>query len=720
MSSSRTPLTCPNPAVQISRDEHGIPHINAPDLAQAYWGLGWCHALDRTLPMVLLRTLGRGHATKILDDSEEMLEVDTFFRRMNWAANADLQSQDLEPRWLEVVNAYCEGVTARLSTQWRPTLKVLGITPDPWTPEDCVLLARMTAYLTLVQTQAEAEHLIVQLVQEGTPREYLEELFPGVLGELDEELLMKVVMTHSRLVPESVAWSRIVRPHMSSNNWAISGSRTASGNAILASDPHLEVNRVPPVWYEAVLNVGDRWIAGGTMPGLPAIMIGRTPDLAWGVTYSQADVVDSWVEDCKDGTYRRDEEWLPFTERVEVIERKKGEPVKVTFYDNPHGTLDGDPNVAGYYLSTLWTGASSGAASLRALLSLWDAKTTEEGMDCVAHVESGWNFVLADSDGSVGYQMSGLMPKRREGITGLVPVPGWDPANDWLGICDVADLPRSLNPPEGFVASANEDLNHLGNIVAITLPMGSERADRIHQVLGASDKHTIESCQELQLDVYSRQGVAFMEILRPLLPETDNGQTLATWNHRYDVDSVGAFLFEEVYRALLVEVFGSKSYGETVANYISEETSIFADHYLNFDLVLLDESSIWFGGEARDDLYRRVAARALQVEPQRWGEGRQLLFTHILFGEKFPKAFGFDLGPIELPGGRATPRQGQIYRSAGRQTSFAPSYRLVTDLGESVVHTALPGGQSDRRLSPWYGTGLQGWVEGLYKRVDPA
>jgi len=142
---------------------------------------------------------------------------------------------------------------------------------------------------------------------------------------------------------------------------------------------------------------------------------------------------------------------------------------------------------------------------------------------------------------------------------------------------------------------------------------------------------------------------------------------------------------------------------------------LFADFFGNFDRVLLSEKSAWFGNRTRDEIYRKALARALQELPKPYGETRQIVMKHLLFGGKLPRWLGFDRGPIPLLGSRATVHQGQIYRAGGRETTFAPSLRLVTDLSGDEMHTTLAGGASDRRFSKWYANEIDDWLKGRYK-----
>jgi penicillin amidase len=497
----------------IHRDTHGIPHVQAGDEAGLYWGMGRCHASDRGMQMLLMRILGQGRACEFLNGGDAMLEIDRFFRRMNWSAGAEAAAGQLPEHVRRLCEAYCEGVNSVFAERIPWELRLLGYRPGPWTMADSIALSRLTGYVGLAQSQARAEQILVEMVQGGVRRELLEELFPGILGGLDETLIRKVKLVE-RVIPESLEWG-IALPRMTaSNNWVVCGQRTASGKPILANDPHLEVNRLPAVWYEIALQSGRRYIMGATMPGLPAVIIGRTPDLAWGVTYAFLDAVDSWIEHCRDGKCLREGgHWAPFNERKEVIGRRGRPPVELTFYENEHGTLYGNPYEEGHYLATRWSAAESGCASVCGFAGLWNAGSIEEGMKLLGSVESAWCWVLADQQGNIGFQMSGLMPKRREGISGFVPLPGWEKENDWQGFVPPELLPRCLNPAAGYFITCNHNLNAFGQVAPINLCMASHRADRIEQLLNsAATRLSIDDMRAVQCDVYSLQAEAFMRL----------------------------------------------------------------------------------------------------------------------------------------------------------------------------------------------------------------
>lgn len=706
-------------SVKIWRDVNGIPHVEAGNTTDLYWGVGYVHATDRGMQMLLMRILGQGRASEILDSSDSMLTVDMFFRKVNWNDHVQSQLDQLSELHMAFLRAYSEGVNAAFAEKCPWDLRLLGYRHEPWAPADCIMLVRMIGYLTLVQSQDEVERLFVELVQGGVLEAYLQELFPGLLEGLDIDLLKQVTLPE-RIIPASVRWNLPLPRMMASNNWVISGKKTRSGQPLLSNDPHLEVNRLPNVWCEMAIQVNEAYMLGGTMPGLPGILTGRNRNLSWGVTYSFIDAIDSWMEKCRDGKFYREagDQWIAFTRRKEIIKRKKKAPVAVTFYENEHGVLDGDPAVEGYYLATRWAAGDSGARSFAALFNMWDAKTVEAGMDTLGQVETGWNWVFADTAGNIGFQMSGLAPKRRDGLSGLIPMPGWKKENDWQGFYSHTEMPRCYNPEKGYFSTANQDLNPYGQIKPINMPMGSYRADRIDQLLESGERFTREDIYQMHFDVYSLEAETFLKILRPLLPDTPQGQILKDWDLCYSADSKGAFLFEEFFKGLYREVFGKNVMGESVIDFLASETGVFIDFYDKFNRILLSEESVWFNGSTRDEIFQKVAEKALKVAPQAWGENRKVTLTNILFDGKLPGFLGFDRGPFVGIGGRATIHQGQIYRAGNRGTTFFPSYRTVSDMSSDDVRTNLAGGPSDRRFSKYYCSDFDNWLNGKYKKIS--
>ncbi len=704
--------------IDIRRDAAGVPHVHATTAADTLRGLGHCHGTDRALQLVVTRILGQGRAAELLDASDEMVAIDDFFRRIDLVGGTEAQIALLSPAHRALLAAYADGVNRALTAHRPWELRLLRHRPEPWTPADCVLMGRLIGYVGLAQTQGTVERLIVQMLSAGVALATLDELFGGRLAGFDVSLLADL-RVEDPLVPDSVRWHPAAPAAAASNNWALAPARTATGTAILANDPHLEVNRLPAVWCESVLHGPAGWVAGASMPGVPAILVGRNAAVAWGVTYAYADVIDSWVEDCRDGASRREtaageSRWEPFEVRDEVIRRRKGAPLRRRFYENRHGTLGGDPHVAGRYLATRWAGRDGGAASLAAALELPNARSAGEAGELLSRLEWAFNWVMADRDGSVAYRMSGRIPRRREGAGGLLPLAGWRAADDWQGFHDPADLPQRRDPAEGFVATANEDLNRFGRAQPITLAGPPYRAERIAELLGARRDWSVDAQRHVQMDAVSKQAQRFMRVLAPLLRGDERFAALAQWDGSYD-DVHAAAWFETFYAAATHAAL-SWACGEEGARYIVGETDVIANYFWLVDDVLLGPAGTWAGAEGRDAALRRLAVAALESAP-RDPEPRRMIMRHLLLGGRLPRRLGFDHGPVHLRGGRAAVHQSQLLRVGGRDVAVGPSYRLVTDLAQGIVWTALPGGPSDRRFSPWYTSGVRGWVEGRLKAV---
>ncbi len=713
-------LDCPAGRVRIIRNQSGIPEISADTMEGCAYGQGWTHAHDRQIQTLLTRVLLQGRAAECLAGDPELIEIDRFMRRMNFLPDPEEQIALLEPHVRAQMEAYCDGYNRCLSdngTVWE--LKLLGYKPEPWTIPDTMILMKIMAYLGLGDAQVAMERLIVQMVKNDLPAKKLAELFPYLTEKIDYDLL-KGVNLEPPLVPAAVKWLAKLPKMMASNNWVVSGKLTESGKPILCNDPHLEVNRLPGIWQEIVIRCKDNVLLGASLPGAPGIAIGRTNAISWGVTYSFMDMVDFRVEHCRDGKYRRGSQWKPFKVREEIIKVKKGAPIVEKVYENDLGLLEGDPTREGHYLNLCWSAARGcGAGECNGLLSLPFAKNVREGMECFRQLDAlTFNWVLADTQGNIGYQMSGRMYRRPRGVSGMVPLPAWEKKYNPRGFVPANRLPASYNPREGYIVTANQDLNHLGKDKPINLPMAPYRSARIAQLLRKKRVINAEYMKKMHFDLYSLQAQELMKVIRPLLPDDANGSTLRDWECVYTADSRGAMLFESVYLAILRAVFGDNGMGRETVDYLMKETGIFNDYYGNFDTILLNPRSAWFAGSSREELFRRGIAEGLAVKALPWGQTRQITLAHLLFGGKFPVILGFDRGPVTLPGSRATIPQGQIFRSAGRVTTFSPSYRMIADMATQSIQTTLAGGPSDRRFSKWYVSDLENWLRGIYKTLS--
>ena len=713
---------------EAARTEDGVARLWATDGNSLACALGAVHAHDRRVQMIMARIIGQGRICECLADDDSTIGIDVFMRSMGFRRQAERQVDALNPETRRFAQAYTAGVNHVMESEGRPLeFRLVGHRPEPWSVADTLLTVQLMSYLGLAQSQQDMEKLIIQAIHGGTPVEALQRLLDPHLADLDGATvdLIRGLRHIEAILPAEIRFLPGAPKVAASNNWAVAGARTASGNAIQCNDPHLECNRLPAIWYEAEMHTPDGYQVGATMPGVPGLVMGRTPSLSLGFTYGFMDMVDFFIEECRDGACRRGEGFESLECRHETIRRKKNDDTRITIRENDLGVLEADPLRAelddGLYLTRAWSGHRTGAAaSLGAIRQVPEARTVMEAQQLLRHVAISCNWVLADRDGNIGYQQSGLLPARRH--SGVFPVPAWDEDLVWRETVGADRLLATVNPPDGIIATANNDLNNPEGPMAVNLPMGSYRFDRITELLTASDQHDTDSMAAIQNDLISLQAKRLMEIWRPLLPDSLAGRLLAGWDFSYDAESRGATLFETVYHEVLARVCGERLFGREVWESVVDETAILADYYHFFDAVLFEEDPFWWGENGRDSVLRGVFTELLTevdiYDVMAWGRRRKVEMNNIFFDGRLPGFFGFDHGPIELPGCRATVVQGGLFTAHGRTTTFAPSWRFITDLGTDTVHTALAGGPSGRRFSKWYKTDIERWLRGRYKKLD--
>jgi penicillin amidase len=691
-------------------------------------GLGFAHACDRIAQMTLVRLIGQGRLCECLSDSEESLAVDIFIRRQGFTQLARDEVDRLAPETREMAEAYSAGVNDYLENHSLPWgLRLAGCRPEPWEPADSLLTVLMMSYVGLAQTQQDVEKFLIQLIHDGCDLEKLKRLYAPHLDAVDAELV-ELIRGLSIVEPLVPPLPDVLPRITSSNAWAVAPARSASGNALQCNDPHLECARLPAIWYEVVMKLPDDYQIGITMPGVPGLIMGRNRNLSAGFTYGFMDMIDYFIEECRGGKYFRESGDQSFRVRKETILRRKHAPVEIRIFENEHGLLECDPHAEavpdGRYLVRAFSSKLGGTARSLDVLARWpQAKSVAEAQRIVREASISCNWVLADRNGNIGYQQSGLLPARQH--SGLHPVPGWKRESAWRGLVPADQLASEFNPPDGIICSANEDRQRPGAPLAINLSQGPYRSRRIRELLEAGDRHTLDGMRAMQRDLFSVQARRFMEILRPLLPDTAAGRILSKWDLLYDAASVGATLFEAFYSKLLETVFGDGLFGRTRWEAFANSTNLLVAYFQRFDEALLSDDPVWFEGRTRDEVFAAVAASVLSdsaVPHRPWGDVRQVMMKNLLFGGKLPpwlnRLAGVDYGPIVLPGNRSTLVQGAIFNSHGRLATFAPSYRFITDLGTDEVATALAGGPSERVFSGMYSIDVPRWLAGEYKRLS--
>ncbi len=723
----------PRRAFSASRDDNGVPHIEASSWPAALYGLGYMHAIDRPTQLLFAHAVARGRSAELIADKHELLETDRFFRKAGLYRHLDREVGALDDRNFGYLTAYCEGINDGLKQAGRSLpMWAVGFQPHPWNQQSVMLIGNLLNFGGLAVGQQQNERLLLELVQAGVGRDKLKELFEPLLDDVDFALLQQIKIS-SRLSDEALELITDLPRLAGSNAWAVAPQRSASGHALLASDPHLEVNRLPSIWYEAVLKWDDQYLMGATLPGCPLFAVARTPKLAWGVTYLKGDTSDYFIEDCRSGPrgwqYRRGDEWRDFQLHEEIIARKGQDPELLPVYHNELGTLDGDPEKSGpgYYLLSAWTGQAAGAGdSIATWLKLPACENSLDAMNLVRDCpQPTLCWLFADSQGHIGRQANGCFPERPAGYSGMLPIPAWDSANHWKGWTPTTSLPRIYDPPEGFVASANENINPPGGPHLVTQPVPDYRRRRIDERLTELSSATTADMQALQYDVVSMQARDLLKIFLPSLPDGPIKDRLAAWDCGYGPESLEATLFSRLYRNVLLEIFGQDpskqgGFGWRRMLYLCSRAGFSMMIVTCIDRLLKKEDSAWWRERGKEPLIRAAAEKLQDEVDQPWSVTNAFRFTNRFFESQFVgRALGIQTSELPMRGCHATPFQGHLLRAAKRETTFAPSYHFVTDLGSHEAWTNLPGGPSESWFSRWYKSDIARWLSGEYKRLAP-
>ena len=705
---------------------------------QAY-ALGLAHWLDRATQMYLQRIVIRGRVSELLEDSEENLKLDLYMRRMEFFYLAKIERESLGGEAKNYLQAYCRGVNKAMEYHWPWEFKLARLPREPWDPADTLALIKASSFLGLAQSQQEMEKFIIQSLQAGISKEFLQQLFTPHLNSWDSRI--EEIIGQLKIFHRPVPLTPLIPPSLkASNNWVIAGKKSSSGNPLVGADPHLDIQRLPASWYEVKIHSEDHFAYGITMPGIPGLVMGRSKELSFNLTYGFMDTLDYFVEDIEEEKFRREEgPYKELNTRREKIKRKHHPYENLVVKKTECGRLECPDHYPeggtlpaledGHYLSFAWTGDRRGevAQAIPILMNISQCKTVSEAQELSSSLFMSCNWLFSDHLGNIGYQQSGHLPVRKG--SGLLPRISWDRENHWQGVHPPHQLGRFTNPKEGLLATANNDMNKENGPVSINLSAGEYRFQRIYQEISGRERWSVEDIKSLQSDVISLHALQYMDKIKGLIPDTPSGRILSAWNGSYHVDSLGAFLFEKFYRQLLDNTFGKHIFGPSTWEAFCDQTSFFTFYHYLLDRFFLEMSEQrWndFFSFERTVAFKKSLEQTLEKCPtgklRTWGKENSFFMEHIFFQNRYPslcKLLGLRKGPFPLPGCRATISQGAIYRQGTRQDSAAPSWRFVSDMGKDFSFTVLPGGIRDRAFSRYYANELSQWLNFQYKIILP-
>lgn len=511
--------------IEIVRDNANVPHILGTTDEDVFFGLGYAHAQDRLWQMIMQRRTAQGRLSEVF--GERTLEIDKTLRRLDLYSLA-VQSVDAQdPQTRAALESYAAGVNARLVQvnqqslgRGAPELFLFSNRIAPWQPADSLAITKLMALQLSSHLENEVLRARTSLLIEP---ERLSDILPDAPGQGIAALppyadLMPGIARYAASTPmpdDPLSPFPKLGLAGASNAWAAATTRSASGGSLLANDPHLGLS-APTIWYLARLELSTGGIIGGTIPGLPLVLAGRSNDIGWGITSAYADDQDIFFEQLNPddpNQYRTPTGFKDFRTRESIIEVKDAPAITLTlrWTDNgpvlppEHynlGTLVRD----GFVTSVSWTALSPADTTVSAGMKLMRAKSVEEAFRAAqTYIAPAQNLTVADGE-NIGIGTIGAMPARdvNHQTQGRLPSPGWVRANQWNGRLPFGSNPQIIGPDGGIVGNTNNKLSqqdfpeHVSFVYADT-----QRIHRWSRLMQSRQVHTRDSFIEAQLDTVS-------------------------------------------------------------------------------------------------------------------------------------------------------------------------------------------------------------------------
>jgi penicillin amidase len=569
-------LNGPKAAINIQRDDAGVPTIVAQTEDDAAFGLGFVHAQDRLFQMELMRRYAAGRLSEIFGSAA--LPIDKQMRVLGLYRAAEQEIPLPSAAVNRALSAYAAGVNAFLtghSGALPLEFLLLRFSPEPWREADSLAWGKLIALQVSGNYRGELQR--ADMARTISPSD-LAFLYPGYPKGAP------VTLTSMVPVYERLALGRLLAvlppiagPRYASNNWVVDGKHSLSGKPLLANDPHLDFG-APGPWYLTRLKTPESDIAGATAAGAPLMVIGHNRHIAWGFTTTTADVEDLFVEkiDPTDpGRYLTPAGSAAFARRDERIVVRGAAPVDFTVRATRHGPVLSDvlpkgTSDPGYVLALSATFLLPGDRSAQAL---WEASHAGDW----ASFKRAWrnfvgpvqNIVYGDDSGEIGFLAPGLVPIRKKG-EGWMPAPGWTGEYDWDSFVPFDKLPNSINPPSGRLVSANNKIVPDNYPYFISrdwdLP---DRAERINALLDATPLQTPATSAKIQTDRLSLMAARLVPLMTRIAPTEPASikaiDILRHWDFRMERDEAAPLIFtawlREFAHAVLVGRFGKAEAG---------------------------------------------------------------------------------------------------------------------------------------------------------------
>lgn len=715
--------------VNVTRDDYGVPHINAKSEADLYRAQGYVQAQDRLFQMDLARRQASGRLAEVV--GEAAVENDKFFRAfsLRYAAELSWGSYDTEAK--RVLEWFAEGVNAFIKEgNFSYEFSLLGYEPEPWTPIDSLTIGKFMAYdLGGNWNLLAFRHWAANNLSEAEFDELLVD-YPE-----DARSIIEANRKSEVKVADAFYLDAIPNEFNGSNNWVVSGKKSETGEPLLADDPHLGLS-TPSIWYQMHLQSPEQNVSGVIFAGIPGIILGHNEQLAWGVTNVNPQVQDLYIEKRNPDNPHQflfDGKYYDAEVRDEPIKVKDGETVDFEVVMTMHGPVISDvmgsDDLQQEVFALQWT-ALEPTRELQAVLGFNKASTWDEFEKALHDFNApAQNFVVADKEGTIAYRANGNVPIRKKG-NGQFPVPGDSPAYGWEGYIPYEDLPTVINPESGWIATANNEI--VGDEYPYYLTdywAQPYRYERIAELLEEKEKLSVEDMKDIQMDtvnLYARKFLPdFIRILENSIKKEhyqNEIDLLKNWDYDETKEAGAPLIFNKMIEHLVSQLFEEKL-PEDIYEMMPAKYSILDNMLIS---AFAEEEGVWIeqAGGLEQFIFNAFEETVTELRDEygddsskwQWGDYHQLTFNHNIASAH--DLIAWYLNPKQVPAaGSRTTVQAAANREDGT-INHGASWRFVADVSDldGAYHIVGPG-QSGHVKSKWYDNQVQDWADGNYHKT---
>ncbi len=726
-------------------DNRLVPHIHATNDHDLYFMEGYIHASFRLWQMDMETRAAAGRVSEVVGDKALAFDRKQRYKGMGYAAENSLRAMEADPRTKLVMDAYTEGINAYIATlnyrNYPFEYKLMGFAPEPYTNlKISLLLKYMADDLT-----GSTDDIALTYLRDILPKDELELLFPDRIQGSKPVIPEGTVFDKPSLTIPSAPADSVAFPHFApadfgepkvdgkgSNNWILSGSRTASGAPILCNDPHLALN-LPSLWYEAQLQAPGINVYGASLPGTPGVVIGFNDSLTWGFTNNYRDVKDFYL--IKEVEGNKNKYWFAgkqvyYTKRVEVIKVKGKPDIVDTINYTLHGPVtyaEQNAKAGGLRkpLAMCWMGHRASNEML-AIYLLNKAGSYNEFVNAILHFECpAQNMGYADRQGNIAIWGQGQFVNKWKD-QGKYVMNGSDSATLWKELIPMRENPHALNPAQGYLCGANQ-IN-----TDTTYPYNYNgagwvnlRSWRINNLLKDRQKATVKDMMEMQQDTYSELAAGtltcFLKKVDSLLSpeERKYADILKGWDYRLSSESEAASIFQIWWYFFNKDAYVLRFYKvpgqflplqeRTMQLLQSDELLRFIDPPRSEKVTLNDilNPPVWIFKMPKRSLVEAIdsVTKLKSIIGAEWYKVKNTTISHLT---KLP-ALSYD--HIKIGG------WGNTINAA--KENHGPSWRMVVQMGKEIeAYGVYPGGQSGNPGSKYYASFLDDWAGGKYYRLD--